>query len=164
MYQNLECSALFAAKRPCHLAACDHSISQPQTRSTTPRPAGITTTPTTSSSSSSSSHSGSRRSVSRPSSHSRSRARSHTHSARDPATPSSSQLFSNALDPLTASLDEDTDRGSDADHQVKLALTDLLNCADVRADADVRRWVQNRLMDVERRLKARRKSHILGVR
>lgn len=58
-------------------------------------------------------------------------------------------------------LDEDTDRCIDVDHQVKLALTDLLNCADVKHDVEVRLWVQNRLMAVERRLKARRKSHIM---
>jgi hypothetical protein len=59
-------------------------------------------------------------------------------------------------------LAEDADRGADIDHQVKLALTDLLNSSDIRNDMDARMWVQNRLMSVERRLKARRKSHILN--
>jgi hypothetical protein len=87
---------------------------------------------------------------------------SHHSPAREVSTPGSSQLFSNTSDPLSSLLAEDADRGADIDHQVKLALTDLLNSSDIRNDMDARMWVQNRLMSVERRLKARRKSHILN--
>ncbi|PGH36164.1 hypothetical protein GX50_01020 [[Emmonsia] crescens] len=55
------------------------------------------------------------------------------------------------------------DKSNDVDQQVKLALTELLNSAPIKTDHDVRMWVQNKLMDTEHRLKARRKSRISSL-
>ncbi|KAK2811366.1 hypothetical protein FQN50_002243 [Emmonsiellopsis sp. PD_5] len=57
-------------------------------------------------------------------------------------------------------VDDNCDKSNEVDQQVKLALTELLNCANIKADHEVRMWVQNKLMDTEHRLKARRRSRI----
>ncbi|EEP75979.1 protein TOXD [Uncinocarpus reesii 1704] len=62
---------------------------------------------------------------------------------------------------LSSMIPPDVEKSNDGDYQLKLALTDLLNCSDIKSDQEVRRWVQNRLMDTEHRLKARRKSRIM---
>ncbi|KAI1973841.1 hypothetical protein LOZ53_004685 [Ophidiomyces ophidiicola] len=83
-------------------------------------------------------------------------------SARYASTPPTSALCFGSIDAKISSLlQQDVDKSIDSDYQLKLALTDLLNCSDIKSDQEVRRWVQNRLMDTEHRLKARRKSRIL---
>ena len=49
----------------------------------------------------------------------------------------------------------------DVNEGLKRALTELLNCETVRKDAEMRTWVQTRLMDTERELRSgrRRRSH-----
>ncbi|TPX26230.1 hypothetical protein DIZ76_011691 [Coccidioides immitis] len=82
--------------------------------------------------------------------------------SRYASTPPASSLFSNSIDSrISSMLEQDINKSNDSDYQLKLALTDLLNCSDIKSDQEVRRWVQNRLMDTEHRLKARRKSRIM---
>ncbi|KAK4224683.1 hypothetical protein QBC38DRAFT_12435 [Podospora fimiseda] len=45
----------------------------------------------------------------------------------------------------------------DVNEGIKRALTELLNCEDVRSDRAFRTWVQSRLMDTERELRSRRR-------
>ncbi|PGH06696.1 hypothetical protein AJ79_06480 [Helicocarpus griseus UAMH5409] len=80
------------------------------------------------------------------------------------STPPSSHPYPELDDSLSTLLDEkNCDKSNDADQQVKLALTELLNCANIKSDHEVRMWVQNKLMDTEHRLKARRKSRISNM-
>lgn len=75
--------------------------------------------------------------------------------------PTSAQAFESIDSRLSLLLEQDANKCNDHDYQLKLALTDLLNCSDIKSDQEVRRWLQNRLMDTEHRLKARRKSRIM---
>ncbi|WEW57876.1 hypothetical protein PRK78_003343 [Emydomyces testavorans] len=82
--------------------------------------------------------------------------------ARYASTPPRSPRFLESIDSrISSMLQEQSDKSNDSDYQLKLALTDLLNCSDIKSDQEVRRWVQNRLMDTEHRLKARRKNRIV---
>ncbi|OJD09788.1 hypothetical protein AJ78_08928 [Emergomyces pasteurianus Ep9510] len=86
--------------------------------------------------------------------------------ARNSSTPPPSHLFHPSKDPIFDATN--SNKSNDVDQQVKLALTELLNSAPIKTDHEVRMWVQNKLMDTEHRLKARRKSRIsslgLGVK
>ncbi|PGH23672.1 hypothetical protein AJ80_02278 [Polytolypa hystricis UAMH7299] len=77
-----------------------------------------------------------------------------------PVSSVSSNTPTDATTPTSIFWDRDGDdrKSADADQQVKLALIELLNSEDIKGDQYLRMWVQNRLMDTEHRLKARRKS------
>ncbi|KAM5430170.1 hypothetical protein McanMca71_001640 [Microsporum canis] len=85
----------------------------------------------------------------------------HPSPVRYQSTPPSSRCFADILDPNLNFSDDNGDRSNDVDLQVKLALIDLLNCSDIKTDQESRLWVQNKLMDTEHRLKARRRSRVL---
>lgn len=77
------------------------------------------------------------------------------------SSPPSPNILTDALEPNLSLLESsDTNKSDDIDHQVKLALTELLNCSTVKADHEMRMWIQNRLMDTEHRIRARRRSRI----
>ncbi|ODH25712.1 hypothetical protein ACO22_05139 [Paracoccidioides brasiliensis] len=78
------------------------------------------------------------------------------------STPPPSHMLPDSLEDSIFA-DYDDSRSNDMDQQVKLALTELLNSASIKSDQQVRMWVQNKLMDTEHRLKARRKSRILNM-
>lgn len=82
--------------------------------------------------------------------------------ARYGSTPPVARLLADAPDGVEqlAPLLDVEGENNDLDHRLKLALTDLLNCSDVKRDSEARMWVQNRLMDTEHRLKARRRSRL----
>ncbi|KAG9234858.1 hypothetical protein BJ875DRAFT_290439 [Amylocarpus encephaloides] len=56
----------------------------------------------------------------------------------------------------------DEQKLNEVNQQIKSTLTDLLNCAGVRSDGRYRRWVQTRLMDVQRELKCHRRKGSFG--
>ncbi|KAK2743070.1 hypothetical protein FQN57_005026 [Myotisia sp. PD_48] len=80
---------------------------------------------------------------------------------RYPSTPASSRRFADCIGPNALFSDIHGDKSNALDHQVKLALTDLLNCANTKADQDARSWLQNKLLETEHRLKARKKNKIM---
>ncbi|PGH08912.1 hypothetical protein GX51_00969 [Blastomyces parvus] len=82
-------------------------------------------------------------------------------SIRYSSTPPASSLSLLSTDPIFDATN--SDKSNDVDQQVKLALTELLNSAPIKTQHDVRMWVQNKLMDTEHRLKARRKSRISSL-
>lgn len=119
-----------------------HSITQPASRCPTPLQLNYQTTTTTTTKTTA----------------------AHTSSpTRYPSTPPSSRCFADTVNPIPTFVIKEGEKSNNVDFQVKLALTDLLNCEDIKADQETRLWVQNRLMDTEHRLKARRKSRILNV-
>ncbi|EEQ83384.1 uncharacterized protein BDCG_00189 [Blastomyces dermatitidis ER-3] len=77
------------------------------------------------------------------------------------STPPPSPLSPLSTDPIFDAVNGD--KSNDVDQQVKLALTELLNSASIKTHQDVRMWVQNKLMDTEHRLKARRKRRISNL-
>ncbi|EGD95122.1 hypothetical protein TESG_02614 [Trichophyton tonsurans CBS 112818] len=85
----------------------------------------------------------------------------HPSPIRYQSTPPSSRCFADILEPTLNLSDDNGDRSNDVDLQVKLALIDLLNCSDIKTDQESRLWVQNKLMDTEHRLKARRRSRVV---
>ncbi|KAK0859594.1 hypothetical protein LTS02_009117 [Friedmanniomyces endolithicus] len=48
----------------------------------------------------------------------------------------------------------------DVNHNIKSALTELLNCEAVRHDHTMRLWVQTRLLDAEQELKRQRRRRV----
>jgi len=57
---------------------------------------------------------------------------------------------------LVEEIEEDEEKLKECNQQIKSTLTDLLNCESVKGDRRYSRWVQSRLMDVEKELKERR--------
>ncbi|QSS63948.1 hypothetical protein I7I51_01009 [Histoplasma capsulatum] len=84
-----------------------------------------------------------------------------TSSVRYSSTPPPSHPSRVANDPLLDAWNGA--KSNDADQQVKLALTELLNSAPIKTDHEGRMWLQKKLMDTEHRLKARRRSRISGL-
>jgi hypothetical protein len=56
---------------------------------------------------------------------------------------------------ILVAIEEDEDKLLNVNLQIKMALTELLNCGSVRSDKRYRAWVQLRLMGAERKLKGR---------
>jgi hypothetical protein len=47
--------------------------------------------------------------------------------------------------------------------QIKATLTELLNCAEVRAEPEMRAWVQERLMEAEQEIRRQRRRRRSGA-
>ena len=77
-----------------------------------------------------------------------------------PVRPTLRQRRSSLPDlPSESSMEEimkEQDRLKDVNQQIKLTLTELLNCDGVRGNKGYRMWIQTRLMDVEKELKHER--------
>ena len=78
-----------------------------------------------------------------------------------PATTYPSTPYSLAA---AAAYDSDARKLHDVNQQIKMALTELLNCESVRGDRLYRAWVQRRLMEAERELKEGRRMSGSGGR
>ncbi len=82
---------------------------------------------------------------------------------RRPSLPTPSRNVANtpALDTVFEStvteLEVEEARLFDVNEAIKRALTELLNCEAVRADHDLRTWIQCRLMDTEKELRSGRR-------
>ncbi|KAI9742273.1 MAG: hypothetical protein M1818_004173 [Claussenomyces sp. TS43310] len=57
---------------------------------------------------------------------------------------------------LTEEVEEEEQKLMHVNQQIKMTLTDLLNCESVRHDGRYRMWVQSRLLDAEKELKGNR--------
>ena len=57
---------------------------------------------------------------------------------------------------ILGEIEEEEGKLKDVNEQIKVTLTDLLNCDSVRKDNRYRMWIQTRLMDAERELKGGR--------
>ena len=61
-------------------------------------------------------------------------------------------------------IEEEENKLYDINKQIKLTLTDLLNCDSTRTDSKFRGWVQTRLMDAEMELRRHRKRRVSSDR
>nr|KMM65658.1 hypothetical protein CPAG_02004 [Coccidioides posadasii RMSCC 3488] len=58
--------------------------------------------------------------------------------SRYASTPPASSLFSDSVDSrISSMLQQDINKSNDSDYQLKLALTDLLNCSDIKSDQEL---------------------------
>ncbi|EGC41817.1 conserved hypothetical protein [Histoplasma capsulatum var. duboisii H88] len=147
------------------LPTSTRSITQPQSRYASPCSPSLSSYPAQTSSPppppSPSSSSSSSSPAPSPSTSPPSASPPSTSSVRYSSTPPPSHPSRLANDPLLDAWNGA--KSNDADQQVKLALTELLNSAPIKTDHEGRMWVQKRLMDTEHRLKARRRSRISGL-
>jgi hypothetical protein len=99
--------------------------------------------------------------------HSRSGERRHSGSSRnhrrsscrlDEPDPNGSGALATIVDEdLLYEISAEERRLCDVNESIKRALTEMLNCAAVRADPPFRTWVQGRLMEVEKELRSGRR-------